>query len=93
MYRSGMHAENAEMDDPLSEDPENITLIPSEERTAKARCTIRPTRIKQEQDSDDEADEVQRAIASADHKNVYLMELSGNSSQGESLKLQPMGEK
>ncbi|XP_046738707.1 zinc finger protein 436-like isoform X1 [Diprion similis] len=92
-YILGMHAENPEMEDPLFDDPENITLIPAEERAAKARCTIRTTRIKQEQDSDEEADEVQRAIANVDHKNVYLMELTGNSGvKGESLKLQPMDE-
>lgn len=89
----GMNSENPEMEENVSEDPENITLVPSEERTAKARCTIRTTRIKQEQESEDEAEEVQRAIANADHKNVYMMELTSNSStQGESLKLQPMGD-
>ncbi|XP_046417224.1 zinc finger protein 189 isoform X2 [Neodiprion pinetum] len=89
----GYILENPEMEDPLFDDPENITLIPAEERAAKARCTIRTTRIKQEQDSDEEADEVQRAIANVDHKNVYLMELTGNSGvKGESLKLQPMDE-
>lgn len=87
-----MNEENADIDDSLTVDPENITLIPSEERAAKARCTIRTTRIKQEHDTDDEADEVQRAIASADHKNVFLMELPSNSSgQGDSLKLHTMG--
>lgn len=88
-----MNSENPEMEESVSEDPENITLVPPEERTAKARCTIRTTRIKQEQESEDEAEEVQRAIANADHKNVYMMELtSNNSTQGESLKLQPMGD-
>lgn len=88
-----MASENLEMEEVLSEDPVNITLVPAEERNAKARCTIRSTRIKQEQESEDEADEVQRAIANADHKNVYMMEVTSNSSgQGESLKLQPMGD-
>lgn len=88
-----MNSENPEMEENVSEDPENITLVPAEERTAKARCTIRTTRIKQEQESDDEAEEVQRAIANVDHKNVYMMEVtSNNSSQSESLKLQPMGD-
>ncbi|XP_015588346.1 zinc finger protein 543 isoform X2 [Cephus cinctus] len=90
-YILGMASENPEMDETMSEGPENITLIPAEERTAKARCTIRTTRIKQEHESEDEAEEVQRAIANADHKNVYMMELTSNSSgQGESLKLQPI---
>ncbi|KAL2745640.1 zinc finger protein 543-like [Vespula maculifrons] len=92
-YILGMNSENPEMEETMSEDPESITLVPAEERTAKARCTIRTTRIKQEQESEDEAEEVQRAIANADHKNVYMMELTSNSSgQGESLKLQPMGD-
>lgn len=89
----GMNSENVEMEETLSVDPENITLVPAEERTAKARCTIRTTRIKQEQDTDDEAEEVHRAIANADLKNVYMMELKSNSSgQGESLKLQPIAD-
>lgn len=86
-----MNSENPEMEENVSEDPENITLVPAEERTAKARCTIRTTRIKQEQESDDEAEEVQRAIANVDHKNVYMMEVSNNSNQSD-LKLQPMGD-
>lgn len=85
-----MNSENPEMEENVSEDPENITLVPAEERTAKARCTIRATRIKQEQESEDEAEEVQRTIVNAEHKNVYMMELTGNTGQGESLKLQPM---
>lgn len=86
-YILGMGAENPDMEEGLSEDPENITLIPAEEKTAKARCTIRTTRIKQEQESEDEADEVQRAIAHA--KNVYVMELSNSESgQADSLNLQ-----
>jgi len=83
------------MEENVTEDPENITLVPAEERTAKARCTIRTSRIKQEQESEDEADEVQKAIANAEtpHKNVYMMELTSNSSnQSESLKLQPMAD-
>jgi len=89
----GMNSENPEMEETVSEDPENITLMPAEERTAKARCTIKTTRIKQEQESEDEADEVQRAIASAEHKNVYMMELTtNNSGESESLKLQPMAD-
>lgn len=90
-YILGMNSENLEMEETMSEDPVNITLVPAEERAAKAHCTIRTTRIKQEQESEDEAEEVQRAIANADHKNVYVMELTSNSSgQGESLKLQPI---
>jgi len=85
-----MTSENPEMEENISEDPENITLVPAEERTAKARCTIRTTRIKQEQESDDDAEDMQRAI---DHKNVYMMEVtSNNSDQPDSLKLQPMGD-
>ncbi|XP_053977193.1 zinc finger protein 189-like [Hylaeus anthracinus] len=92
-YILGMNSENVEMEETLSVDPANITLVPAEERTAKARCTIRTSRIKQEQDTDDEADEVHRAIANADLKNVYMMELKSNSTgQGESLKLQPMAD-
>lgn len=88
-----MNSENIEMEETMSEDPENITLVPAEERAAKARCTIRTSRIKQEQESEDEAEEVQRAIANADHKNVYMMEVTSNSSsQGETLKLQPIGD-
>lgn len=85
-----MNSENAEMEENVSEDPENITLGPAEERSAKARCTIRTMRIKQEQDSDDEADEVQRAIANVDHKNVYMMELTGSGQ--ESVQLQPVAD-
>lgn len=91
----GMSSENPEMEveETASEDPGNITLVPAEERTAKARCTIRTTRIKQEQESDDEAEEVQRAIANAEHKNVYVMEVdTDNPNQSESLKLQPMSD-
>ncbi|CAL7935965.1 unnamed protein product [Xylocopa violacea] len=95
----GYILENLEMEETVSEDPANITLGPAEERAAKARCTIRTTRIKQEQDSDDEAEEVQRAIANVDHKNVYMMEvtqqhwkLHNNMGQGESIKLQPIGD-
>jgi len=86
-----MNSENPEMEENVSQDPENITLVPAEERTAKARCTIRTTRIKQEQESDDEAEEIQKT--NVDHKNVYMMEVtSNNSNQPESLKLQPMGD-
>ncbi|XP_028048994.1 zinc finger protein 543 isoform X2 [Monomorium pharaonis] len=93
-YILGMNSENPEMEENISEDPENITLVPAEERTAKARCTIRTTRIKQEQESDDETEEVQRAIANVEqHKNVYMMEVTSNDTdQPDSLKLQPMGD-
>ncbi|XP_039302235.1 zinc finger and SCAN domain-containing protein 12 isoform X3 [Solenopsis invicta] len=92
-YILGMNSENPEIEESVSEDPENITLVPAEERTAKARCTIRATRIKQEQESDDETEEVQRAIVNVDHKNVYMMEVTSNdANQPESLKLQPMGD-
>lgn len=88
-----MASENMDMEEAISEGPSNITLMPAEEKTAKARCTIRGTRIKQEHESEDEAEEVQRAIANADRKNVYMMELTGNNTgQGDSLQLQPMGD-
>ncbi|KYM99966.1 PREDICTED: zinc finger protein 248-like [Cyphomyrmex costatus] len=91
-YILGMTSENPEMEENISEDPENITLVPAEERMAKARCTIRTTRIKQEQESDDETEEMQRGIGN-DHKNVYMMEVtSDNANQPDSLKLQPMGD-
>lgn len=80
-----MSAENADVDENLSEGPENITLMPAEERTAKARCTMRTTRIKQEQESDDEAEELQRTVTNQDHKNVYMMELSSNSAGGQTM--------
>lgn len=80
-----MHSENVEMDEQLSEDPENITLTPSEERSAKARCTIRTSRIKQEQDSDEEGE----LINAEGHKNqVYVMEIVGNNVENEAMKLQ-----
>ena len=92
-YILGMASENMEMEESISEGPSNITLMPAEEKSAKARCTMRGTRIKQEHESDDEADEVQRAIASAERKNVYMMELtSTNTAKGESIQLQPMSE-
>lgn len=82
-----MSAENPDADENFSEGPENITLMPAEERTAKARCTMRTTRIKQEQETDDEAEEhthtLQRNVPNPDHKNVYLMELSSNSAGGQ----------
>ncbi|OXU24517.1 hypothetical protein TSAR_008040 [Trichomalopsis sarcophagae] len=74
-YILGMGAENADLEDNLSEDPENITLVPAEERSAKARCTIRGTRIKQEQESDEEADEIQRTIVNSDGQKMYVMEI------------------
>jgi hypothetical protein len=88
-YILGMSAENVDMDDNLSEDPANITLVPAEERSAKARCTIKGTRIKQEQDSDDETDEVQRAIVNVENKKIYMMELE-NQQQNQSQLQQPM---
>ncbi|KAH0555163.1 zinc finger and SCAN domain-containing protein 30-like [Cotesia glomerata] len=92
-YILGMGAENMEAEESISEGPSNITLVPSEEKAAKARCTIRATRIKQEHESDEEADEVQRAIANADRKNVYMMEVTSHSAgQTESMKLQPVEE-
>ncbi|KAL0100411.1 hypothetical protein PUN28_019631 [Cardiocondyla obscurior] len=87
-YILGMASENPEMEENVSEDPENITLVPAEERTAKARCTIRTSRIKQEQESDEETEEVPRG---SDHKNVYMMEVTSNN-QPETLKLQPIGD-
>ncbi|XP_048505264.1 zinc finger protein 383-like isoform X2 [Athalia rosae] len=91
-YILGMHAENPEMEeDPFAKDPGNINLTPSEERAAKARCTIRTSRIKQEHDTDDEADEIQRAMANVDHKNVYLMDLGNKGgNQGDSMNMQSM---
>lgn len=73
-YILGVGAENADIDDNLSEDPEHITLIPTEQRSAKARCTIRGTTIKQEQESDDEGEEVQRAIVSNETQKMYMLE-------------------
>ena len=87
-----MASENPDIEENLSEGPENITLMPAEEKTAKARCTIRTTRIKQEQESEDEAEEIQRAIANADHKNVYMMELSNNTDGGQTVQ-QTIGKK
>ena len=75
-YILGMGAENADMEDNFSEDPENITLMPSEERSAKARCTMRGTRIKQEQESDEETDE--RTIINSEsnlNQKMYMMEI------------------
>ncbi|XP_018048253.1 PREDICTED: zinc finger protein 543-like isoform X2 [Atta colombica] len=91
-YILGMTSENPEMEENISEDPENITLVPAEERMAKARCTIRTSRIKQEQESDDETEEMQRGIGN-EHKNVYMMEVtSDNPNEPDSLKLQPLGD-
>ncbi|XP_011049371.1 PREDICTED: zinc finger protein 248-like isoform X2 [Acromyrmex echinatior] len=91
-YILGMTSENPEMEENISEDPENITLVPAEERMAKARCTIRTSRIKQEQESDDETEEIQRGIGN-EHKNVYMMEVtSDNPNEPDSLKLQPLGD-
>ncbi|KAL7301490.1 hypothetical protein TKK_0005927 [Trichogramma kaykai] len=74
-YILGVGVDNAELEDHLSEDPENITLGPAEERTAKARCTIRGARIKQEQDSDEETvDEVQRGNSANSEQQMYVME-------------------
>ncbi|XP_043483613.1 zinc finger protein 510-like [Leptopilina heterotoma] len=91
-YILGMSAENADADENLSEGPENITLMPAEERTAKARCTMRTTRIKQEQESDDETEELQRTVTNQDHKNVYMMELSSNSAGGQTMSQTIVGE-
>lgn len=90
-----MGAENMETEENVCEGPSNITLMPSEEKQAKARCTIRTTRIKQEiQESDDEAEEVHRVIENADRNNkVFMMEVTGqNSSHGDGLKLQPIND-
>lgn len=92
-YILGMGPENMDVEENVSEGPSNITLVAPEEKTAKARCTIRTRSIKQEHESDDEAEEVQRAIANADRKNVYMMEVTThNTGQTESLKLQPVEE-
>ncbi|KAK0098040.1 hypothetical protein PV326_011575 [Microctonus aethiopoides] len=92
-YILGMGPENMDAEENISEGPSNITLVAPEEKTAKARCTIRTRSIKQEHESDDEAEEVQRAIANADRKNVYMMEVTThNTGQTESLKLQPVEE-
>ena len=72
-YILGVGAENADMDD-LPEDPENITLGPAEERTAKARCTIRGARIKQEQESDEETDEVVQRNTIGSEQKIYMVE-------------------
>lgn len=88
-----MSSENPDADETMSQDPEHITLGPSEERTAKARCTMRQNRIKQEQESEDEVDEVQRALAGVEHKNIYMMEITNNADDPEgTVKLQPMSE-
>lgn len=78
-YILGVGAENADMEDNFSEDPENITLVPTEERSAKARCTIRGSRIKQEQESDEEAEEIPRGIISTDNQKVYRIDVSNQS--------------
>ncbi|XP_058789525.1 zinc finger protein 892-like [Phymastichus coffea] len=79
-YILGVGAENADMEDNFSEDPENITLVPTEERSAKARCTIRGSRIKQEQESDEEPDEIQRELISSDNQKVYRVDVLNQSS-------------
>lgn len=85
-----MNAENPEMED--IQDPENITLIPAEERGAKARCTIRSARIKQEHESDEDGEEMQRTISvTTDLNKVYMMEIP-NTSGNESLKIQQISQ-
>ncbi|XP_015126579.1 zinc finger protein 264 [Diachasma alloeum] len=92
-YILGMSAENMDNEETISEGPSNITLIPAEEKTAKARCTMRAARIKQEQESEDDGDELQKAISTVDRKSVYMMELTSHmSNQSENLQLQPMGD-
>ncbi|XP_043276095.1 zinc finger and SCAN domain-containing protein 12-like isoform X2 [Venturia canescens] len=88
----GYILENIEMEESIPEGPANITLVPAEEKTAKARCTMRGARIKQEPtgESEDEAEEVQRAIANADRKNVFMMEVTSNNSGHGELQLQPV---
>ncbi|XP_014216317.1 zinc finger protein 543 [Copidosoma floridanum] len=87
-YILGVGTENADMDENFSEGPENITLTPSEGRMAKARCTMRAARIKQEQESEDEGDEIEKPLKSESQK-VYMMEVQ-NSSQTLQQKQQPM---
>lgn len=92
-YILGMGGDTLETEDNVQEDPSNITLTLSEEPQAKARCTIRGTRIKQElqeQESEDDGEELQRMMS--DDK-VYIMEASAeSSSHGDNIKLQPIDE-
>lgn len=87
-YILGVGADNTEMDDNLSEGPEHITLGPAEEKSAKARCTIRGTRIKQEQESDDEGDEIQRGMSASDTK-MYIMDLQNQSQNQQPIQQHP----
>lgn len=72
-YILGVGNEAGDVDENFTDDPENITLTPAEQKMAKARCTIRGTRIKQEQESDDEGDEL-KSVASEPQK-IYVMEV------------------
>ncbi|KAJ8670711.1 hypothetical protein QAD02_001970 [Eretmocerus hayati] len=74
-YILGVGAENADMEDADMEDPEHITLMPAEQRSAKAHCTIRGTRIKQEQDSEDDVDDMQRGVSNTETQKIYMVEI------------------
>ncbi|KAF7994793.1 hypothetical protein HCN44_004265 [Aphidius gifuensis] len=92
-YILGMGAE-MENDDNAPEDPSNITLNISEETQAKARCTIRGTRIKEEvreQESDDEGEDIQGMMPD-NRTKVFIMEASEQSSSRSEMKLQPIDE-
>lgn len=87
-YILGMNAENVEVDESYVEAPENITLIPAEGRTAKARCTIKGARIKQEHESDEDGQEMQQVLVNSDHQNMYVMEVVNTGSQNSTLNMQ-----